>query len=304
VTVEAGRDPAPRGPLPPPPGPAATARPGSVQGHLIDRLAALPWWAIFLLLAGVTLLWLGVNSALYHEIFVTLAKGITTTVQITVCGYSLGLVLGLIAGLGRISRRPLSYNLATLYVQVIRGVPILVQIIYVAFVITPAAIGMIHALGAALAGVLGPDNALVNVSIRDFSYEARVILALGVAYGGFEAETFRAGIESLGRGQMEAARSLGMTYGQAMRHVILPQAVRRVLPTLGNDLIAMLKDSSLASYLGVAEITQRAKLYASATFQATATYNTLAFTYLTLTLLLSVFVKWLERRYRQSGHAG
>ena len=288
---------------PPPDGPPG-ARPGSAQGRLVDRLAALPWWAIFLLLAGVILLWLGINDALYHEIFVTLAKGIRTTIQITAFGYALGLALGLIAGLGRVSRHVLWYNLATLYVQVIRGVPILVQIIYVAFVITPAAIGLIHALGAALAGVLGPDNFLVNVSIRDFSYEARVILALGVAYGGFEAETFRAGIESLGRGQMEAARSLGMTYAQAMRHVILPQAIRRVLPTLGNDLIAMLKDSSLASYLGVAEITQRAKLYASATFQATATYNTLAFTYLTLTLLLSLFVKWLERRYRQSGHAG
>jgi polar amino acid transport system permease protein len=304
VSTAAGRVPGLSEPAAPPPDGGLGARPGSAQGRLIDRLAALPWWAIFLLLAGVILLWLGVNSALYHEIFVTLAKGITTTIQITVCGYGLGLALGLIAGLGRISRHVLWYNLATLYVQVIRGVPILVQIIYVAFVITPAAIGLIHALGAALAGVLGPDNALVNVSIRDFSYEMRVILALGVAYGGFEAETFRAGIESLGRGQMEAARSLGMTYAQAMRHVILPQAVRRVLPTLGNDLIAMLKDSSLASYLGVAEITQRAKLYASATFQATATYNTLAFTYLTLTLLLSVFVKWLERRYRQSGHAG
>jgi polar amino acid transport system permease protein len=304
LTIETGRDLEPRGPLPPPSGTPPAPRPGTAQGRLIDRLAALPWWAIFLLLAGVTLLWLGVNDPQYHEIFITLAKGITTTIQITVFGYGLGLALGLIAGLGRISRHPLWYNLATLYVQVIRGVPILVQIIYVAFVITPAAIGLIHSLGAALSGVLGPDNALVSVSIRDFSYEARVIVALGVAYGGFEAETFRAGIESLGRGQMEAARSLGMSYGQAMRHVILPQAVRRVLPTLGNDLIAMLKDSSLASYLGVAEITQRAKLYATATFQTAATYNALAFTYLTLTLLLSVFVKWLERRYRQSGHAG
>ncbi len=282
---------------------AVPGTPGTIQGRLVDRLAALPWWAICLLLAGVLLLWLGTNDPTYQQIFATLRKGIVTTLQITAFGYALGLALGLVAGLGRVSRRPLAYNVATLYVQVIRGVPILVQIIYVAFVLTPALVALANAAGQALAGVLGADNFLATLSIRSISYEARVIVALGLAYGGFEAETFRAGIESLGSGQMDAARSLGMSTWQAMRYVILPQAVRRVLPTLGNDLIAMLKDSSLASYLGVAEITQRAKLYASASFEAAATYNTLAFMYLTLTLALSALVKWLESRYRHTGGA-
>lgn len=277
--------------------------PGTLQGRIVDGLAKLQWWAIILLLAGVVLLWLGVNDGTYREIFTVLRRGVVTTLQITFFGYALGLTFGLVAGLGRVAENRVAYNLATLYVQVIRGVPILVQIIYVAFVLTPALVAVVNGLGHALAGVLGSDNALATLSIRRISYEARVIVALGLAYGGYEAETLRAGIESLGRGQMDAARSLGMSTFQAMRHVILPQAVRRVLPTLGNDLIAMLKDSSLASYLGVAEITQRAKLYASTSFEATATYNTLAFLYLTLTLALSAVVKWLERRYQHSAGA-
>jgi polar amino acid transport system permease protein len=122
---------------------------------------------------------------------------------------------------------------------------------------------------------------------------------LAFAYGGFEAETFRAGIESIGRGQMEAARSLGMSYPQAMRYVILPQAVRRVLPPLGNDLIAMLKDSSLVSALGVRDMTQEARLYAAASFRYIETYTTLAFMYLSLTLILSGIVRWVETRWKQ-----
>jgi polar amino acid transport system permease protein len=277
--------------------------PGTVQSRFVDRLADLPWWAIILLLAGTLLVWLAFNDPTYTKIFIILARGITTTLRITVFGYSFALIFGLLAGLGRVSRNRVAFNIATLYVQIIRGVPILVLIIYSAFVLTPLIVVSINWIGLQLAGVLGPANALATLSVRQVSYEARVIAALALAYGGFEAETFRAGIESLGRGQMEAARSLGMTQFQAMRYVILPQAIRRVMPTLGNDFIAMLKDSSLASFLGVLEITDRAKLYASASFQTAATYNTLAFMYLTLTLVLSLVVKWLETRYRQPGHA-
>ena len=124
------------------------------------------------------------------------------------------------------------------------------------------------------------------------------MLALGLAYGSFSAEIFRAGIESIEKGQMEAARSLGMSYWQAMRYIILPQAVRRVLPALGNDFVAMVKDSSLVSILGVRDLTQSAKLYASSTFFYFQTYSILAFLYLIVTVSLTRIVRWLERRMR------
>lgn len=114
------------------------------------------------------------------------------------------------------------------------------------------------------------------------------------------AEIFRAGIESIGRGQMEAAKSLGMSGGQAMRYIILPQAIRNVLPALGNDLIALLKDTSLVSVLGVREITQVSRLSVSTTFRYEETYFILTLFYLTMTLLLSLLLQWLQRRVNAS----
>ena len=123
-----------------------------------------------------------------------------------------------------------------------------------------------------------------------------MVLALGFAYGSFEAENFRAGIQSIDKGQSEAARALGMNFLQTMRYIVLPQAIRRILPTLGNDFISMLKDSSLVSVLGVEDITQLAKLYASSSFVFFQSYSVLAFMYLTMTILLSRGVQWMERR--------
>jgi polar amino acid transport system permease protein len=122
-------------------------------------------------------------------------------------------------------------------------------------------------------------------------------ISLAVTYGAFQAEIFRAGIQSIGRGQMEAARSLGMSYWQAMRYIILPQAIRNVLPALGNDFIAMVKDSSLVSVLAVRDITQVARLYAGRTFRFPESYTVLAVLYLTMTIILSLFVKLLEKRF-------
>jgi polar amino acid transport system permease protein len=271
----------------------------SAQERVVDQLVDLPWWAILILLAGVILLYRISHDVQYSEIFQVLLRGLPVTLTVTVVGFGLAILFGLLAGLGRTSGNPIIYNLATLYVQIIRGVPILVQIIYVAFVLAPALVELVNALGQALAGVLGPDNFLTQVNPRSVSMLAKVIFALGLAYGGFEAETFRAGIQSIERGQVEAARSLGMSTWQALRLVVLPQAVRRILPPLGNDFIAMLKDSSLVSTVGVRDITQQAKLYASATFQYRETYSTLAFIYLSLTLMLSLVVKWLEQHMAQ-----
>jgi len=125
---------------------------------------------------------------------------------------------------------------------------------------------------------------------------SRAVVALSITYGAFTAEIFRAGIQSVHPGQMEAARSQGMSYGQAMRNVILPQAIRNMLPALGNDFISMLKDSSLVSVLAVRDVTHLARLYAGGSFRFTEAYTTLAVLYLCMTILLSLVVKYIERR--------
>src|SRR5512143_643152 len=271
-------------------------QPGTFQVRLIDRIARWPWWLIIIVLLGVIIFFNILSSQLYAEIFRRVSRGIVVSVAVAVIAYASAIVIGLITALGRVSKNVVAYNLSTLYVQIIRGVPILVQIIYVAFVITPAIVALLNAIGLALAPMLGTDNFLASMTLQDISSEARVTIALAIAYGGFEAETFRAGIESIGRGQMEAARSLGMSYFQAMRYIILPQAFRRVLPPLGNDFISMIKDSSLVSVLGVRDMTQEARLYASASFRYLETYSVLAFNYLVLTFTLSLGVKALENR--------
>jgi polar amino acid transport system permease protein len=165
-------------------------------------------------------------------------------------------------------------------------------------VVVPAAINIINALGEQLssAGWLAAENPLTRVSIRDLNFLTRGIIALAINYGAFSAEIFRAGIQSIERGQIDAARAVGLTGFQTFRLVVFPQALRRILPPLGNDFIAMLKESSLVSVLGVNEITHLGKKYAAASFLFPATYNTVAFLYLSITLVLSMGVKWMERR--------
>jgi polar amino acid transport system permease protein len=135
-------------------------------------------------------------------------------------------------------------------------------------------------------------------SIQSITMESRAIIALAIGYGAFEAEIFRAGVQSIGKGQMEAARSLGMNYLQSMRYIILPQAIRRVLPPLGNDFIALLKDSSLATVLAVPELTQMGRLRRASTFRYLETFNVVAYLYLAMTLMLSALVRFLERRFK------
>ena len=255
----------------------------SSQGQFVSKLSTLPWWVIILAVLGLILLYNITTNQDYIQIFGKLISGVWVTVYVTAGAYVMALLIGLIAGLGRTSKNPVLYNLATLYVQIIRGVPVLVQIFYVALVIVPLVINWL------------------GFNPRNFDFSLRAMVALAVAYGGFEAETFRAGIQSIGRGQMEAARSLGMSNMQAMRTVILPQALRRMLPPLGNDFISMLKDSSLVSVLGVDDITNQGRKYAAASFRFPETYNSLAFIYLTMTLLLSLGVKYLETRLGEGG---
>lgn len=276
-----------------------TDTPRSAQVQVVDRLASFPWWLVIILLGGVVVAFQFASNETYQQIFRRIASGLLVTLSLTATAYTIAILLGLIAGLGRVSKNKVAFNIATLYVQVVRGIPILVQIFYWAFVIFPLLIGSLNSLGNLASPILGENNLLTTVKPSDINLFWVMVLALAVAYGGYEAETFRAGIESIGKGQMEAARSLGLSYPQAMRYIVLPQAIRRVLPPLGNDLISMLKDSSLASVLGVRDITQEARLYASTTFRYVEAYNSLAFTYLALTLTLSLLTRWIETRWKQ-----
>ncbi len=208
-----------------------------------------------------------------------IGTGITLTIYTTLAAFGIALILGLFAGLGRISSNVILRNLATTYVEFIRGVPTLVLIFTVAFVIVPD-----------VANLMGVENTI--------SPNTRAIIALSVIYGAFLAEIFRAGIESISKGQMEAARSLGMSFGQSMRYIILPQAIRNISPALGNDFIAMLKDSSLVSVLAVRDLTQMARLYAGSSFRFRESYLVLTFLYLTITLTLSLLLRWYESRIR------
>jgi polar amino acid transport system permease protein len=264
------------------------------------RLSRFPLWLIAIILIAIWSIYFIQTRQSYREAFDFILIGISVTITTTISAYILALVFGLIAGLGRISRNVIISNLATLYVELIRGIPILVLIFYIALVAVPSSVDGLQALGLWLSeqgvGLIGgPLSRLTNQAI---SMNTRAVIALSVTYGAFLAEIFRAGIQSIGRGQMEAARSLGMSYGQAMRYIVLPQAIRNVLPALGNDFVAMVKDSSLVSVLAVRDITQVARLYAGRTFRFPEAYTTLAVLYLTMTLVLSFVVRLLEKRFQ------
>lgn len=241
------------------------------------------------------------NTASYWESFEFIYVGLTITVRVSIFSYLIALVFGLFAGLGRISSNKFFNNLSTLYVELIRGIPILVLIFIIALVIVPALVESLNGLGGQLIekGMTQLGQFLADLSIRNIPSEWRAIIALSVTYGAFLAEIFRAGIQSIGRGQMEASRSLGMSISQAMRYVILPQAVRNVLPALGNDFVAMVKDSSLVSVLAVQDITQLSRKYTGTSFRYKEAFTVLTILYLTMTVSLSLLVRLLERRMRQ-----
>jgi polar amino acid transport system permease protein len=270
------------------------------EGKLLpvtSKLENWPWWALAIALAAVLIVFSILTSPLYQDAFNFIKEGIITTIRVTVIAYGLSLIGGLILGLGRVSKNVVFYNLATLYVEVMRGIPMLVIILYSAFVVVPLSLDLVNGLGNWMVSIIplaGIGRALQEVNIQNVDMSVRAIAGLSLGYAAFEAEVFRAGIQSIEKGQMEAARSLGMTYIQSMRYVILPQALRRVLPPLGNDLIAMLKDSSLISVLAVRDITQLGKLYRARSFRSFEAYNTMAFLYLTMTLSLSMLVKFIE----------
>jgi len=241
-------------------------------------LADVPWWVVIVAIAGIFIAYYMLSRELYVQALKFILPGVKITLQVTVLAYALALVIGLIAGLMRVSKNPVLYALSTLYVEIVRGLPMLVILLYAGYVISPA--------------IRDATNRVIT-----FSDLQEGILGLAIGYGAYLAEVYRGGIESIHRGQMEAARSLGMSYMQAMRHVILPQAIRRILPPLGNDFIAMLKDSSLIALLAIPDLLQMGRLFVSRTFRAFEGYNSVAVLYLVMTLALSFLVRMIERRF-------
>jgi len=265
---------------------SVTVPPSEITGELVSETPGS------YLLQTTALRYLAVNKSQIREVISENAAqcalnnvqscqdGVFLTGFLAIIAFVFALTLGMVLALMRISANPILRNAATLYIEVVRGIPILVILFIFYFAIGPAI----------------RDG--LRIAMPDFT---RAILGLGVAYAAFLAEIFRAGIQSISRGQMEAARSLGMTYVQAMRHVILPQAVRVVLPPLGNDFIAMLKDTSLTAAISLHEMSYLAQQLNSALLRPFPPFITLAVVYLLMTLVLSFFVRTIEHRVALPG---
>jgi polar amino acid transport system permease protein len=260
-------------------------------GSLASRI---PWWLVALVGFGVFAAVSFASQAGYRVIVKAVASGLGVTIRVSLIAYGFSLLLGL--GLGLLRSSPLrpAREAATFYIELVRGLPMLVILYYIAFVGAPALAAGLNWLFSPLicAGILGA------IQSRNFDFATRAVIALTLGYGAFIAEIFRAGIESVSKGQVEAAYALGMSRPQAMLRVILPQAVRNVLPALANEFVAIVKDSALVSVLGVQDITQLGKVYAASTFLFFETYNAVAFFYLVLTVTLSLLVRLLEKRLK------
>ena len=254
-----------------------------------------PWWLLILGAVGAVALGRIATDEVTVAILATLLRGVGVTLFVTLVAFALASAAGLLLALALVSRLAVLRQAARLYVEVVRGVPILVLLLYVAFVLAPALVSLWNSAAVPL----GLEPALT----RDFTLLWRAILALAMGYSAFLAEVFRAGLLSVDRGQIEAAEALGLSPRQRLRHVVLPQAVRTVLPPLGNDFVAMVKDSSLVSVLGVLDVTQLGKLAAAANFRYFETYNVVALIYLTLTVTLSLLLRRLEARLRRRSSA-
>jgi len=248
------------------------------------------WWLLFVGVVLLVALLVTKEPDPYRRIVVFLQDGIRVTLSITVVSFLFILFVGLIGGLGRIAKNPLVNGLASLYVEIIRGVPLLVQLLFIYY----ASPILLRDLGTRLAPVWPAlATKLISIKLNPF---AAAVAGLTICYGAYMSEIFRAGIESIPKGQMEAARSLGMSYFQAMRYVILPQAIRVILPPVGNEFVALLKDSSLVSVVAVADMTRRGREFMASTFLALETWMMVALLYLVMTLFFARIVAYIERK--------
>jgi|PlaIllAssembly_1097288.scaffolds.fasta_scaffold268386_1 polar amino acid transport system permease protein len=261
------------------PAPKLNISPGEELGAHMD-----PWWGLVIVVAVLAAVLILVRPDPYGRIFRYVTDGILVTVLTTVLSFLLVVVLGLFGGLGRLAKNKVIYGISTLYVEIVRGIPLLVQLIF-----------WYYAFPALVQGI-GDANNIPFLS--DFRAPAMpmAIFGLTICYGAYMSEIYRAGIQSIPKGQIEAARSLGMSYAQAMRFVILPQAVRVILPPMGNEFVSLLKDSSLVSVVAVADMTRRGQEFMSTNFIPLETWAMIALLYLMMTLFSARIVAWIEKR--------
>jgi polar amino acid transport system permease protein len=255
--------------------------PGTEPSSRLDA-----WWWLVALVVALTIALTTIKPDPFWDIMLFVRDGLAVTVFITVTAFIMVLALGLLGGLGRLSRHRLVHGAATLYVELVRGVPLLVQLIwwYFAFPVIIQQIG----------------RWLHIPALADYQANAIVTAVIGLTfcYGAYMSEIYRAGIQSIPKGQGEAARSLGMTYIQSMRYIILPQAIRTILPPMGNEFIALLKDSSLVSVVAVADLTRRGREFMATHFNPIEVWTMVALLYLIMTLFSARMVSWLEKRTR------
>jgi polar amino acid transport system permease protein len=246
-----------------------------------------PYWLVALGAIIAWMCWKVVADDLYLQVAGTLSKGIRITVMVTLVGFVSASLMGLLLAILGMSNSLILRQISRFYIEIVRGIPIIVLLLYVAFVLAPALVGLANWLG------------FEGVRTRDFPLLWRAVLALAIGYSAFIAEVFRAGLQSVDTGQIEAAEALGLNRWQRFRHIVFPQAIRTILPPLGNDFVAMVKDSSLVSVLGVSDITQLGKVTAAGNFRYFETYNVVALIYLMLTVALSLGLRRLERHLRE-----
>lgn len=240
------------------------ARPNPSEKNFINA------WSIAFTTALVAIIGLCIHRPdPYVNILLFIPDGLLLTFKITIISICFALPLGLITGLGKLSKNKFINLIASTYVEVIRGIPLLMQLFYI-----------YYAMG----------------SVLKISPMLSAIIALSFCYGAYMGEVFRAGILSVPKGQVEAARSLGFSRLQTMFLIILPQAMRMIIPPIGNECIALLKDTSLVSVIAVADLLRRGREYASQTFEYFETYTIIALVYLLITLLLSKGMSLIEGR--------
>ena len=252
-----------------------------------------PWWGAVILTVLIWMTFKIITDDDYELAWTRIWPGLRITIEATFEAFGIALVIGLIFGMGQLSRNVVSRNLARTYVEFVRGIPILPLIFTVALIIVPQAT---DALNGRLDAWFGWEFKL--------SFQMRATVTLALIYGAYLAEIFRGGIQSIPPGQVEAGRSLGLSRRQTMNSVVLPQAMRAMIPPLGNDFIAVLKDTSLLSVLGVLEITQRARQFSASSFKFREGYFVVAFMYLVLVLVLSLLLGVLERRMTRDRKGG
>tara|TARA_Y100000996_G_scaffold383771_1_gene339987 strand:+ start:833 stop:1588 length:756 start_codon:yes stop_codon:yes gene_type:complete len=244
----------------------------NVENSWVFIMLALITWMVYTIISGEE----------YIKAFNFIIPGIRITFGATFVSFLIALILGLFLGIGRISENKFLSTISRTYIEFVRGIPILILIFTMAFVVVVDA-----------AEFFNINNGNVPMIIR-------AIIALSVFYGAYIAEVFRAGIESVPVGQREGGASLGLSKRQVMRHIVLPQAFRNMLPALGNDFISMMKDSSLLSVLAVQDLTYKGRLYSGSTFRFPETYLVLTVLYLCITLLLSSLQRQLEKKLENS----